>query len=81
MLTFTKKVGILEIMKLAEYLKKEKLTQEDFAKRIGVVPQSVSNYVTGMSVPKRAVAKKIIEVTCGEVSLADIWGIPVRGDH
>jgi len=65
-------------MKLDEYLKKEKLTQEEFAKKIGVVPQSVSNYVNGASFPKRDVARRIIEVTCGEVSLADLWGMAPR---
>lgn len=61
-------------MKLPEYLKHNKINQSQFAKKIGVKQQSVSDYCVGKP-PKRATAYKIVKVTKGAVTLADLWNM------
>jgi len=59
-------------MTLQEYLARNGLSQAAFARRIGVSQQAVQRYVDGKRVPKRALAKKIVEVTGGQVTYQDL---------
>jgi len=61
-------------MTLSEYLKSRKLSQADFAIKMRVRQQSVSDWCTG-SYPKRKNALKIVKITGGSVTLSDLWGI------
>ncbi len=60
-------------MTLSEYLDKTKMTQTQFARRIGKAQTTVSGYCTGALIPPRATALKIVEVTKGAVTLTDLW--------
>ena len=60
-------------MKLSEYLSKTEQRQADFAKKLKKSQTLVSAYCTGTLMPPRKTALKIVEITKGEVSLADLW--------
>lgn len=69
-------------MNIAGYLKKHRLSQEDFAKRVGVTQGLVWQWIKGRT---RITAERAIEIenlTGGEVSRhdcrPDIFGKPVR---
>lgn len=61
-------------MTLSDYLKKNNITQEDFATRMDVEQQTVSDWCAG-SPPKRLNAFKIVKITKGAVTLQDLWGV------
>lgn len=67
-------------MQLGDYLKKHKLTAQQFAPLIGVKWAAVYRYVNGVRVPTKPVMHKIFEATGGEVTPNDIFGItPKKG--
>ena len=59
-------------MKLKDYLAKKRISQADFAKKLGIKQQSISRYLQGLP-PKRIIAYKIVNLTGGEVRLMDLW--------
>jgi transcriptional regulator with XRE-family HTH domain len=59
-------------MKLLTWMKRNKITQEQLAKKLGIKQQSVSRYVNG-NPPKRKLAYKIVSITNGDISLKDLW--------
>jgi hypothetical protein len=61
-------------MRLSDYLTKNKIEQQDFAKAIRVEPASVSRYATRKRIPRQAIAKRIVKASGGDVTLADIYG-------
>ncbi len=61
-------------MTLSEYLKSQKMSQSEFAAKMKVRQQSVSDWCAG-SPPKRKNAMKIVKVTRGVVTFSDLWGI------
>lgn len=65
--------GILQDMKLLEYLKKEDMTFEEFADKIGKNPQAIHKYAHFHNYPRQDTAQKIVAATKGKVSLADIY--------
>lgn len=58
-------------MTLAEYLEKNKLSDEDFAQRIGAHRTEIWNYRTGRRMPKADKVAAIEEATGGEVRAKD----------
>ena len=60
-------------MKLSEYLKKHKLTQEEFAKMVGVARPYITTIISGNRSPSPALINKIQDVTKKEVSFDDLF--------
>ena len=54
-------------MTLDNYLSETKITNFDFAKRVKVSAQSISNYRRGLRKPEQEVMKRIYKVTGGLV--------------
>jgi DNA-binding XRE family transcriptional regulator len=61
-------------MTIPEYLKKHKLSQGQFARKIGVYRQSVSQWLDKRNYPNRKTAQKIERLTDAEVTIQDIYG-------
>jgi len=61
-------------MTILEYINKYGLTRPQFAKKLGVVHQAISHWITGERHPRPSMAKKIIKKTGGEVTMQDIYG-------
>lgn len=59
-------------MKLKDYLIKKRISQSEFAEKLGITQQSISRYLQGLP-PKRTIAYKIVNLTGGEVRLMDLW--------
>jgi transcriptional regulator with XRE-family HTH domain len=47
---------------IKRYLKKQKVTQIDFAKKLGVCPETVWRYINNRSCPTRKQEKKILKI-------------------
>ena len=58
-------------MDLYEYLWRNKITQKDFAKRIGIEPHNFGKLVAKKTLPKLITAIKICEATSNKVSYKD----------
>jgi transcriptional regulator with XRE-family HTH domain len=58
-------------MKLAAYLQKNGISDEDFGQLIGVTRQAVHRYKTFERFPERSVLAEISKVTKGEVTAND----------
>jgi len=62
-------------MKIKDYLDKKKITQEAFAKSVGVKRVAVARWVTGGRLPRPETARKIVEVTGPRgITMKDIYG-------
>jgi predicted transcriptional regulator len=62
-------------MKLADYLQHHSIHPADFAKSIGVSRETVRRYMVGDRRPELEKLHKIAEVTGGEVTANDFFGI------
>lgn len=62
-------------MTLREYITQEQLTVANFAKRIGVTPRTIWNYMRGARKPKFEIMEKIMKVTKSKVKHADFKGV------
>lgn len=62
-------------MRLDRYLKRYKITPEDFAKLVDVHPTTVYRIIQGISFPKSSNLKRIAEVTNGLVKANDFLGV------
>jgi len=60
-------------MKLKKYLKKNKLTQKDFAKLTDLRPMAISLFVRGLQIPKIKAMRIIVKTTKGAVLPADFY--------
>ena len=58
-------------MRLGEWLRAERKTQETFAEEIGMSQSYISQLIAGMKWPSRETARKIVEKTGGAVTLQD----------
>ena len=58
-------------MKLAQYLETKKITDGEFAEKIGVSLQAVHRYKNGQRFPRPEHLSKIQEVTGGRVTAND----------
>lgn len=70
-------------MQLAEYLKSQGISDDDFGQMIGVTRQAVHRYKTFDRFPERPVLAKIFEITGGAVAPNDFLqtseGLPIEG--
>lgn len=60
-------------MKLNEYLKRNKYSQNKLAKELEVTQAAVSRWCKGKVIPRPAVMKKILLLTGGAVTPADFY--------
>ena len=61
--------------KLKAWRRRKGLSVYAVAEMLGVTPSAVSNWETGIRHPKRAIWKRIVEVTEGEITVDDLAGI------
>lgn len=59
-------------MKLNLWIKKSKLRQREFARRLGITESHMSYLLDGKRKPSLRLAKKIIRATGGEVTITDL---------
>jgi predicted transcriptional regulator len=59
-------------MKIAEYLKNNNISVNQFAESVGVDRQNVYKWIKG-TVPRKSVIQKIVEVTNGNVNIGDFY--------
>lgn len=62
-------------MKLREWLKENKMTLDDFAKKIGVTHVHVSRWQNGRYFPHNKNFRKIHKATGGQVCPNDFYGV------
>jgi transcriptional regulator with XRE-family HTH domain len=62
-------------MLLVEFLKKEKMTQCQFSKKLGVTRVAITHYCTGKRKPFTKTMEKIIKATNGEVTPNDFYNL------
>ncbi|MEA3390587.1 MAG: hypothetical protein U9R64_15105 [Pseudomonadota bacterium] len=67
-------------MTLHDYLTREGLTFTAFAGMIGTYPSTVERYAKGMQIPGRAMMKRIVGATNGEVMPNDYYGFHDAAD-
>jgi len=60
---------------LKTYLDRTGVSRVQFAAQIGVTPEAVRKYLGGDRIPTREVMERIAEVTNGEVTANDFFGI------
>ena len=65
-------------MKLAEWLRREGMSQQTFATLIGVSQGTIARFVLETRHPAKRTVEKINEVTNGEVSPLDFYNVPPR---
>lgn len=65
-------------MKLDEYLKANKIQNEEFAKLIGVHKGSIPRYRQGKSVPTTTIIARIRKATGGQVDIEDVLPPPTE---
>lgn len=61
--------------KLKKYLKNNNITQKKFAELIGVDKMTLWRYVQGSRIPKPKIMQKIFELTNGQVTANDFYGV------
>lgn len=79
-MTIIPDIGIIQAMKLSEYLTKEDLTFAAFGKKIGTNPQAVHKYAKFENYPRPERAERIVRATKGLVTLKDIYK-PKEGEN
>jgi transcriptional regulator with XRE-family HTH domain len=62
-------------MKITDWLTQNKISDADFAERIGVTRQALWRYKAGDRIPKVRILERIQHETCGEVRPADFFSI------
>lgn len=60
-------------MKIKDYLQKYGMTLQEFGDKLNVTPQAVRNYRDGRIPGDPETVRKIVRVTNGEVSYADLY--------
>ena len=62
-------------MKLETYLQNRNESPADFARRTGIDPATLSRYVSGVRIPRRATMEAILVATEGEVTPNDFYSV------
>jgi predicted transcriptional regulator len=60
------------LMRLADYLKQQDVTPEQFAVKVGIHFTTVYRLIAGNGMPKRSTIRAIVEATNGEVRAIDL---------
>lgn len=60
-------------MKITDWLTRNKISDADFAERIGVSRQALWRYKAGERIPKRGILDRIKDETGGDVQPADFF--------
>lgn len=60
-------------MNIKEYLEKYGIPQTAFARRLQVNRNTIRDYMAGKYYPRPDIAKMIVEITDGQVTLEDIF--------
>lgn len=60
--------------KLERYLTENRLSQDDFAARVGVSQVAVSRWIAGTRMPRRETLARIASLTNGQVTANDFLG-------
>ena len=58
-------------MKLQDYIKQNGLRKDWFARKVGVTPQTLHNWLTGQAEPSTTNKRKVYSVTGGNVTPND----------
>ena len=66
-------------MKLAEYLKRNGLTHQDFGTKISVSQAAISRYVNGERFPDKEMQERIFVATGGDVTPNDFCDLEPLG--
>lgn len=61
-------------MSLDQFLAENMLSREAFAKMVGVHPTTIYRVLAGRTIPKRNTLRKILELTSGHVTVAELLG-------
>lgn len=70
----------MEFMKILDYMKTNRLKQEDFAAQIGVSQGTLSRYINGSRIPTPQVFASIYKKTDGQVSPNDFYDLEPAED-
>jgi transcriptional regulator with XRE-family HTH domain len=62
-------------MRLSDYLNSKGISRYDFAAKIGRSPEAVRRYMTGDRKPEEETMRLIAQITEGEVTANDFFGI------
>jgi transcriptional regulator with XRE-family HTH domain len=62
-------------MKLSEYAKKHGVTLSTLAKELGTSVATISRHCSGKNIPKQELMRRIHELTGGEVTASDFYGL------
>jgi transcriptional regulator with XRE-family HTH domain len=65
-------VPVIGAMQLATWLSKNKMTNTEFARKVGVVPSYVTAILSRKIWPSREVMKRIVAATDGRVTPNDL---------
>lgn len=63
-------------MKLDDYLRSNRITASEFARRIGASFQAVDRYRKNQRIPCRTLMRRIVEATEGHVMPNDFFDLP-----
>lgn len=63
------------LVSLAQWMKRHRVTQTKMAADFGIVPSTMSKYLAGKLNPSKLIALQIEQYTRGEVSAAEVLGI------
>ena len=69
-------VGYNGTMQLSEWIKREGISREDAAKRIGVTVSGLNKWLYGFRHPRPSQARRIVEATDGAVTASDLLDAP-----
>jgi predicted transcriptional regulator len=61
-------------MSLDQFLAENMLSREAFAKMVGVHPTTIYRVLAGATIPKRRNLEKILKLTRGHVTVAELLG-------
>lgn len=71
---------IILFMTIEEYIVRKNLTQRDFASIVGVSQPAVHAWINGKKHPAPWHARKIVEVTQGQVTFEDLYKHQPKGE-
>ena len=71
----------IAVMTLTEYLQHRDITAVQLAAELGIDQSSLSRIIRGDQLPRKPLMRRIYQVTDGQVTPNDIFGIPEQTDR